>query len=64
MIDGGEYIDDVNGGTLNREDVTQARKLELDWLRKREVFEIVPAKICKTRPLSLRWVDTKKTDGT
>eukprot|EP00975_Prorocentrum_lima_P063461 12891709-Prorocentrum_lima.AAC.1 len=30
--DGGEYIDNVNGGTLNREDVTQATKLELDWL--------------------------------
>ena len=38
----GEYWDDVNGGWLDKAKVEMARKEELDWILKQEVFEMVP----------------------
>jgi len=59
----GEYWDDVNGGWLDTEKVRKARKEELDWILKQNVFSKVPASEVEGRLLSLRWIDTVKSDG-
>ena len=41
-----EYWDDVNGGWSDAEKVQTARKEELDWILRQEVFEKVPTEEC------------------
>eukprot|EP00971_Amphidinium_carterae_P049555 976725-Amphidinium_carterae.3 len=61
-----EYIDDIYGTLLDPELVRQARQLELDWIKSREVYRRVPLRECfertKKKPLSMKWVDTDKGD--
>ena len=58
-----DYWDDVNGGWLDPEKVEQARKEELDWILKQGVFEKVREEECRGKRLSLRWIDTVKSNG-
>ena len=61
-----EFWDDVNGGWLDPAKVTAASAEELEWMVKRGVFIKVPELECRTkqgRPLTLKWVDTIKSDG-
>ena len=60
-----EYIDDVNGGTLDPRLVKVARSLEMDWVRSQGIYTKTPRSVCEARglkPISLRWVDTNKGD--
>ena len=59
----GEYWDDVNGWWLDKSKVEEARKEELDWILKQEVFEKAPLEQVDGRLLTLKWVDTVKSDG-
>ena len=59
----GEYWDDVNGGWLDKAKVEKARKEELDWILKQQVFEKIPLTQVDGRILTLKWVDTVKSDG-
>jgi len=60
------FWDHVNGGCLNTEMVRKAREEELEWVRKAELYEVVPRQTCLQetgkQPVTLRWVDTNKGD--
>ena len=62
----GEFWDDVNGGSLNKEKVLRAREEELGWVKEREVHVKRPLQECwgvtHRAPISLRWADTNKGD--
>ena len=62
----GDYWDSVNGGWLQGDLVDAARQEEIEWMKLREVFEIVKADVCwqttGKAPMTLRWVDTNKGD--
>ena len=58
-----EYWDDVNGGWLDTRQVELARKEELDWILKQNVFEKVRRDEAQGKVLSLRWIDTVKSNG-
>ena len=58
-----QYWDDVNGGWLDPEKVKAARKEELDWIVKQHVFEKVADTEVEGKKLSLRWIDTVKSNG-
>ena len=60
-----EYWDDVNGGFLIPRLVREARSLELDWIKKEQVFEYrsrTEAEEKGIKPIPLIWVDTNKGD--
>ena len=57
------YWDDVNGGWLDLEKVRQARKEELDWILRQKVFAKVLETEVQGKKLSLRWIDTVKSNG-
>ena len=55
-----EYWDDVNGGFLNPRLVREARLLELDWIKKEQVYEYrsrAEAEKKGIKPIPLIWVD-------
>ena len=62
-----EAWDDVNGGGLPINEVGLARKEELDFMKKRNIWGLAPTSECweKTNkaPVSVRWVDTNKGGG-
>ena len=60
------YWDDLNGGWLDPQKAKAARQEELQWMEYRKVFRKVPeawAKQRKLKKLSLKWIDTYKSDG-
>ena len=61
LVDG--YWDRVNGGWLDPVKVKKARKEELGWILKQEVFSKIPMSEVDGRLLDLRWIDTIKADG-
>ena len=59
-----KYVDDVTGTELPVETVKAARKEEIDWLAKEEVYERVPMSICQERGFKpLQWLDVVKGDS-
>eukprot|EP00959_Pyramimonas_sp_CCMP1952_P201814 4220142-Pyramimonas_sp.AAC.1 len=67
LNDGERYWDDVNGGWLDPVMVREARKCEVDWLRRQEVHEKRPLQECRevtrANPIKLFWIDTNKGDN-
>ena len=61
-----QYWDDVNGGYLDPDLVKEARAKEREWVKKQQIWRIVPRAQCLERtgrpPIPLRWVDTNKGD--
>ena len=59
-------MDDVNGGVLDSKLVKVAREVELQWIKKMQVYELVDEKEAREKtgrqPISVRWVDTNKGD--
>ena len=59
-----EAWDDVNGGGLPLKEVGIARKEEIDFMMKRNIWGLAPIEECwektKKAPVSVRWVDTNK----
>lgn len=60
----GMYWDDVNGDWLDPEEVRKARKLELEWMVSKNVFEKAPRTDAQGKILTMRWVDTRTANGT
>ena len=58
------YWDDVNGDWLDPKEVEKARKLELEWMISKNVFEKVPRTDSQGKILTMRWIDTRKANGT
>jgi hypothetical protein len=59
------YWDTVNGGWLRSSAVLGARKLELDYVRRHNIYSKVPLQQSQERqgkPIPLGWVDTNKGD--
>ena len=58
----------MNGGWLDPEKVKEARKLEMEYLKKQAVYEKRPTsealKVTGRRPIPVRWLDTDKGDPT
>ena len=56
--------DDVRGGKLDGELVARARREEIEYMKKRGIWEVVPLGECWRRtgkaPVGVRWVDTNK----
>ena len=63
----GDYIDEVTGVTLLRDDVAKARMEEMKWYEKFQAFEEVTDETCVLRtgrkPISCRWRDINKGDS-
>ena len=61
-----EFWDTVNGGHLDPAGVKQARKEELAWVHKSDLYDVVPRSECfeetGRKPVDLKWVDTNKGD--
>ena len=61
------YWDHVNGGWLDPVRVRAARKLELEYIKKMEVYKKVPHNRAMERtgkkPIQVRWIDTDKGMG-
>ena len=64
MMSNGDFWDDAKGGKLEPERVKEARKEELRFVHKRNVYEVVPWERALERtgrpPIKTRWVDTNK----
>ena len=64
--EGGIAWDDVNNCELNYKMVQEARKAEMDYFRKMQVYKKVPIRRCKDMtgkmPIKVRWIDTNKQD--
>ena len=62
------YPDHVNGGYLEASKVLQARKEEMAYVYKYNIYEKVDREDCKAKtgkpPIRVRWVDTNKGFGT
>ena len=63
-----ECWDDINGRRLNAEKVRDARKVELQYFKDKDVGELVPIAQCWRRtnraPVTVRWIDHDKgTNG-
>ena len=60
------FWDDVNGGWLPAAEVREARKLEMAWMGRMQVFEPCDESLCWQRtgraPRRCKWVDTNKGD--
>jgi hypothetical protein len=61
LYDGLDFIDDLTGEPLEKEFMIAARKLEIDFFKKRGVYRKVPRQQWM-RPISTRWIDTNKGD--
>ena len=61
------YYDDITGVQLSTEGVLGARKEELDWLKKAEVYEKRTIEECWNEtgkaPITLKWIDRNKGDS-
>ena len=62
-----EAWDDVSGKALDPEKVKEARKEELGYFRRYEVYKKVPTKECWEKtgkaPIGVRWIDINKGDA-
>jgi hypothetical protein len=60
-------VDDVNGGLLDIEKVKEARKEEVEFMKNKGIWEVVPWSEALERtgkvPVSVKWVDTMKAGG-
>ena len=71
MMDGDQWDleawDDVSGKALDPEKVREARKEELGYFHRYEVYEKVPTRECWERtgkaPIGVRWIDINKGDA-
>ena len=53
--------DDVRGGVLDREEVRKARLEEVEYMRRRGLWRVVPRKQAEGKKVtSVKWVDTNK----
>ena len=58
--------DDVTGAPLEVEKVKEARKVEMEFFRNREVYKKVHKDVCEAagmKPIPTRWVDVNKGDN-
>ena len=62
----GEYYDDVTGGRLCDREAAEARKKEIEYFRKMQVYVKVPKDECWQKtgkaPIKTRWIDINKGD--
>ena len=60
--------DDVSGAALDPQKVKQARREEIEYVRKMSLYKKVPVKegVARTgrQPISVRWIDINKGDST
>ena len=61
------FPDHVNGGYLDAKKVLKARKEEMEYVYKYELYDKVSRELCQKRtgksPIKVRWVDTDKGSG-
>ncbi|CAK0867442.1 unnamed protein product, partial [Prorocentrum cordatum] len=66
LSDDERYWDDVNGGWLDPQMVREARRLEVEWLHKQDVYEKRTIEECRSvtgqPPIKLMWIDANKGD--
>ena len=59
-------FDDANGGTLSVPLVREARKVEMQFVKDRDLYEYKPISECLAKtghpPVSIKWVDANKGD--
>ena len=58
----------MNGGWLAPEKIREARKLEMEYLKKQAVYEKRPTseafKVTGRKPIPVRWLDTGRSNET
>ena len=63
---GGPYYDSVTGMALDPASVQAARKEEMKWVLKQDLYEVVDEEMCYQEtgrgPIGLKWVDRNKGD--
>ena len=61
-----EYYDAITGTPLPKEEVLKARKEELSWVHKQQIYVSVPLEECYQvtgkKPITLKWLDRNKGD--
>ena len=60
------FYDDVHGKPLEKERAIQARKLEMDFFKKMQVYSKVNRSVAKqlgAKVITTRWIDTNKGDA-
>ena len=62
-----EAYDDVSGAQLDPKKVQQARREEVDYVRKMHLYDKVPITECRAKtgknPITVRWIDINKGDS-
>ena len=61
LYEGGEFVDDITGKSLDKDMTIKARLLELNFFRQHQVYTKVP-KESWMRPISTKWLDSNKGD--
>ena len=60
---GEQYVDDITGLPLDAEKVREARSVEVDFFRKKGVYEKMPrSQVQGKKVIKVRWVDVNKGD--
>ena len=60
-----DFVDDTTGKVLDHEQAAKARRLEMDFFRKKKVYEKVPRKMAEelgAKVVTTRWLDINKGD--
>jgi hypothetical protein len=61
-----DYVDSVTGMPLDPVKVLEARKEEMKWVEKQQLWDVVPTTMCweetNRPPITLKWVDRNKGD--
>jgi hypothetical protein len=61
-----DYVDSVTGMPLDPAKVLEARKEEMKWVEKQQLWDVVPTTMCweetNRPPITLKWVDRNKGD--
>ena len=55
--------DDINNEELDPVKVMEARQEEIDYIRGMQVFKAVPKSECPGKPITMKWIDTRKQSG-
>ena len=64
QYEGYDFIDDTTGRPLDKELATAARRLEIDFFRKRKVYTKVPRSHAQGQKIiTTRWIDINKGDA-
>ena len=65
IYDDYEFIDDISAKPLEKSKAIEARRLEIEFFRRKQVYEKVPrSQAAGSKVIFTRWLDVNKGDST